>query len=102
MATVVIENLDQEIEIPGKGILSRTIYKNSGFKAVVFGFAAREELSEHTASRPAVIHLLQGEALVTLGDRKIDARAGTWIYMAPGTPHRIVAHTELAFVLYLV
>jgi len=29
---------------------------------VVFGFAQGEELSEHTASMPAVLHFLQGEA----------------------------------------
>ncbi len=33
-------------------------------KVILVGFAQAEELSEHTASMPAVLHFLQGEATV--------------------------------------
>ena len=37
-------------------------------EAVVFGFGRGEELTEYTASLPAVLHFLQGEAKLTSSD----------------------------------
>jgi len=45
---------------PGKGILSRTLFNDDRLKVVGFGFAQGEELSEHTASMPAILLFLQG------------------------------------------
>jgi type I restriction enzyme M protein len=42
-----------------KGILSRTLFSDDRLKAVAFGFAQGEELSEHTASMPGVLHFLR-------------------------------------------
>jgi hypothetical protein len=52
-----------------------------GLKAVIFGFAHGEELSEHTASMPAVLHFLQGEAKRMLGDEPVEAKPGTWVHL---------------------
>ncbi len=40
---------------------------------MLFTFAAGEELSEHTASMPAVLHFLAGRATVTLGADTVNA-----------------------------
>ena len=53
-------DLAKEVQPPDKGILSRTLYNDDRLKAVIFGFGQGEELSEHTASMPAVLHFLQG------------------------------------------
>ena len=68
-------DLAKEVQPPDKGILSRTLYNDDRLKAVLFGFAQGEELSEHTASMPAVLHFLQGEAKLTLGDDTLEAQA---------------------------
>jgi quercetin dioxygenase-like cupin family protein len=87
---------------PGKGILSRTIRNDAHVKVVLFGFAASEELSEHTASMPAVLHFLEGEARVTLGDESLEAGPGTWIYMEPNLKHSLAARTPVKMILTLV
>ncbi len=61
-------DLAQAVQPPEQGILSRTLLNDDRIKVVAFGFAQGEELSEHTASMPAVLHFLQGEAKLTLGD----------------------------------
>jgi quercetin dioxygenase-like cupin family protein len=38
------------------------LYNDDRLKAVAFGFAQGEELSEHTASMPAILHFLLREA----------------------------------------
>jgi len=92
----------EDIRIPANGILSRTLYKDGRVKVVLFGFDRGQELSEHTASMPAVLNFVKGRARVTLGKKQVDARAGTWVYMKPGLPHAIVAKTPVVMLLTLL
>jgi quercetin dioxygenase-like cupin family protein len=97
-----ILDLAKEVQPPEKGILSRTLFNGDRMKAVIFGFAQGEELSEHTASMPAVLHFLQGEAKLTLGDDTVEARPGTWVHMPTGLCHSIQAKTPVAMLLLLM
>ena len=64
-----IADLEQQIpEIPTDSIVSRTIHNDDGVNVILFGFAAGQELSEHTAAMPAMLYFVQGEADLTLGD----------------------------------
>ena len=94
--------LAQEVRPPDKGILSRTLYNDDRLKVVLFGFAQGEELSEHTASMPAVLHFLQGEARLTLGDDTLEAKSGTWVHMPKGLRHSIQAKTPVVMLLLLL
>jgi quercetin dioxygenase-like cupin family protein len=87
---------------PDKGILSRTLFNDDRLKAVAFGFAQGEELSEHTASMPAILHFLQGEAKLTLGDDTLEAKSGTWLHMPRGLRHSIQAKTPVVLLLLLL
>jgi quercetin dioxygenase-like cupin family protein len=104
MSTTYTHFLDlaQEARPPDKGILSRTLYSDDRLKVVLFGFAQDEELSEHTASMPAVLHFLQGEATVTLGDDRHEAKPGTWVHMPKGLRHSIQAKTPVVMLLLLL
>lgn len=97
-----IVDLAKAVTPPADGIISRTIFQDSQIKAVVFGFGNGQELSEHTASKPAIMHFLEGEADVTVGKRQVDARAGTWIHMEARLPHSIVAKTPVIMLLLLL
>jgi quercetin dioxygenase-like cupin family protein len=95
-------DLTQETQPPDKGILSRTLFNDDRLKVVLFGFAAGEELSEHTASMPAVLHFLRGEASLTLGDDALEAKPGTWSHMPAGMRHSIRAKTPVVMLLLLL
>lgn len=90
------------MDVPPDSILSRTIFTSSGMKAVLFGFAAGTELSEHTAAKPAVLHFLEGEADLTLGTESRDARPGTWVHMEANLPHSIQARTPVRMLLLML
>ncbi len=98
----LITDLAKEVQPPDKGILSRTLLNDDRLKVVLFGFARGEELSEHTASMPAVLHFLQGEATMTLGDDRHEALPGTWVHMPTGLRHSIKAKTPLVMLLHLL
>src|SRR5262245_44021013 len=97
-----IDDLAQQVQPPEKGILSRTLFSDDRFKAVAFGFGRGEELSEHTASMPAVLHFLQGEATVSLGEDTVAAKSGTWVHMPAGLKHAIAAKTPVVMLLVLL
>jgi hypothetical protein len=42
-------DLAAKVQPPSDGTLSRTLYQDDRLKVVLFGFAAGQELSEHTA-----------------------------------------------------
>jgi quercetin dioxygenase-like cupin family protein len=98
----LVAGLAESIETPTEGTLSRTIFQDDRMKAVLFSFSAGQELSEHTASTPAVIHFLAGECDVTLGPDRVTAGAGTWIHMPPQLPHSIRAKTAAVMLLSLL
>jgi quercetin dioxygenase-like cupin family protein len=98
----VFLDLAKETQPPDKGILSRTLYNDDRLKAVAFGFAQGEELSEHTASMPAILHFLQGEAKLTLGDDTLDAKPGAWVHVPKGLRHSIQAKTPVVMLLLLL
>jgi quercetin dioxygenase-like cupin family protein len=98
----VFLDLAKEVQPPEKGILSRTLFSDDRLKVVLFGFAQGEELSEHTASMPAVLHFVHGEAKLTLGGDTVEARPGTWVHMARGLRHSIQAKTPVVMLLLLL
>lgn len=97
-----IADLAKQVDIPVDGILSRTLYSDEQVKVVIFGFGAGQELSEHTASTPAILHIIQGEAHLTLGDDSVEARPGAWVHMPPQLQHGIYAKTPVVMLLLLI
>jgi quercetin dioxygenase-like cupin family protein len=89
-------------DIPSDSIVSRTFHEVGSLKAILFGFAEGQELSEHTAARPAIIQFLQGEAELSLGDHVLEAQPGTWVYLPAQLPHGIRAISKSLMLLLLL
>jgi quercetin dioxygenase-like cupin family protein len=97
-----IADLVQSQEMPSDGILTRTVFADDSVKAVLFTFSQGQELSEHTATMPAILHFIQGEATLTLGSDALEARPGTWVHMPALTKHSIRTKTPVVMLLLLV
>jgi quercetin dioxygenase-like cupin family protein len=95
-------DLAKETDPPADGILSHTVFQDDRLKAVVFGFGQGQELSEHTASKPAMLFFVKGEATVGLGDDVQEAQSGTWVHMPAGLKHSIKAKTPVVMLLVLL
>ena len=97
-----IDDLTGLIEdIPDDTIVSRTFHEDERTKAIVFGFAHGQEISEHTASQPAILHFLEGDADLVLGSEKKTAKPGTWVHMPARLPHSVFAKTRTIMLLLL-
>jgi quercetin dioxygenase-like cupin family protein len=100
--SLLVPNLLEKISPPLEGTLSLTLHQTESVKVVLFGFAAGQELSEHTASMPAIMHQLSGEAQWRLGDEQTEAGPGTWVHMPAHLPHTVTAKTPCVMLLTLI
>lgn len=97
------ENLSLLIpDIPADSIISRTIFQDGQIKVVLFGFAQGQELSEHTASQPAVLLFISGEADLKLGEERLRAVPGSFVHMPARLPHSVRARTSVVMLLLLL
>jgi len=68
------------------------LYKDAQIRVVAFAFDTGQELSEHTATVPAVIEVVGGRFRLTLGEEIFeDAGPGFWAHMPGGLPHSVEA-----------
>jgi quercetin dioxygenase-like cupin family protein len=98
----VVRDLREPISTPADGIVSRAIHDDEGCRVVLFSFAAGQQLSDHTASMPAILEVVEGEADLSVAGEHIEGRPGTWLHMAAETPHGIVARTPLTLLLTMI
>ncbi|MCA9267826.1 MAG: cupin domain-containing protein, partial [Planctomycetales bacterium] len=61
-----------------------------------------EELSQHTAAKPALLFFVQGNATIGLGDDLQPAQTGTWIHMPARLEHSVKANTPVVMLLILL
>jgi quercetin dioxygenase-like cupin family protein len=99
--TYIANLLEQVSDIPANSIVSRTVYSDNQLKTILFAFAPGQELSEHTSAQTAILHFVQGEAELTLGEDTMTAQAGTWVHMPPHLPHSITAKTTVLMLLLM-
>lgn len=99
----IFTNIQDTIsEIKPDSILSRTIFSNDRLKVIMFGFAEGQELSEHTSSKQAILHFIEGEARLVLGKDEYDAGPGTWVRMDPNLPHSVFAQSRVTMLLIML
>ena len=96
------QNILSEIQVPPKGILSHTLYNDERVKIILFGFAAGEELTAHTAPMPAMIQILSGEVTLTLGSDRCEAGPGCLVHMEPHLTHSVAAKAPAMVLLTLL
>ena len=94
--------MDLVKDIPEDAIISKTIFQSDETRYILFGFAPGQELSEHTASKTAMLHIMKGTAKVTLGKDSFDAKEGFWTLMEANLPHSIVAESEVVMLLEML
>lgn len=99
----LLEDIQQSVrDIPLDSIVSRTVYRDQSLKAIVFAFAPGQELSEHTASVPAIIQILEGDCEVTVGPDHYEAHPGFWVRMEAKLPHSLLARTPVKMLLLML
>lgn len=83
-------------------VVSRQLLKKESGNVTLFAFAAGQGLSEHTAPFDALVHVLEGEAEVTIAGNPYKLAAGEAIVMPANRPHSLRAVTAFKMVLTMI
>ena len=102
MPHVVLSEVAAAIDIQTGAVVSRVIFHDDRTEVTVFGFDAGEGLSEHQASRSAIVQVVKGRLEFIADGEQLDAGPGFWLHMEPGTPHSLTASEPTVMLLTLI
>jgi len=91
-----------EVEIQPGAVVSKVVYRDDDLNLTVFAFDAGEGLTEHQASRAAIVQVVLGELRFTVDDEVHVLGPGSWLHMTPGTSHGLVARHPTVMLLTLI
>ncbi len=95
-------NLSELVDYEEGRVVSRTFAQNEFLSLTLFSFDAGEGLSTHTAPGDAMVHILDGEAVVTVGGKEMTVRKGQVVVMPADIPHSVTAVKRFKMLLTLV
>ena len=93
-------NIKQLIKYPKKGILSEEILKDT-IEVSLFCMSKGSEMSEHTSTKKAIVHVLEGRGIFNLEGKDIEMKPGILIHMKENARHSLKALDNTAFLLWL-
>lgn len=83
-------------------VVSRTLVKKEAGNVTLFAFDRGQELSEHAAPFDALVHLLDGEAEITVSGKAHPMKAGDLIVMPAHAPHALKATSRFKMILTMI
>lgn len=86
---------------PGQ-IVSRTLIQNKSVGITLFAFDSGEQISSHESTGDALITILEGSAVITIGDKIYTPYKGQSIVMPARVPHALEAPEPFKMMLTVV
>lgn len=102
MPHTAIANVTETVQVEPGAVVSKVVHRDEDLDVTVFAFDAGEGLTEHTASRPALVQVLSGRLRLTVDGQGFDAGPGFWLHMTTGAPHALEAVEPTIMLLVLV
>jgi len=100
--TAQAARLTELVDYQEGSVVSRTLIEKKTGTVTLFAFAAGQGLSEHTAPFDALVHLLDGEAEVTISGRPLRLQAGEIVVMPANEPHALRAPERFKMLLTMI
>jgi quercetin dioxygenase-like cupin family protein len=95
-------DLKEDVAYSPQAVVSKTLVDKAAGTITLFAFDAGQNLSEHTAPFDAVVQVLEGQALLLVGDDEVVASAGCFIIMPAGVPHAVFAKERFKMLLTMI
>ncbi|MCM2254222.1 MAG: cupin domain-containing protein [Vicinamibacteria bacterium] len=84
------------------GIASRVLAKTTTGNVTLFAFDAGQGLAEHTSPFDALVMVLEGALVLTIGGTPVSALPGTVVLMPGGVPHALDAAQATRMMLIML
>lgn len=90
------------IEYQLDAVVSKTLMARKTGTVTLFAFEKGQGLSEHSAPFDAMVCVLDGQAVVTIGGKDQITRNGEMIIMPANTPHALQAAERFKMLLIMI
>ncbi len=90
------------VDYQRSSVVSRTILEQREGTVTLFAFDEGQGLSEHTAPYNAMVHVLDGEADISISGKTNRLREGEAIIMPANQPHSIKATKRFKMMLTMI
>ncbi len=90
------------IDYQPNSVVSREIISRQSGSLTIFAFDQGQGLSEHTAPFDALVHIVDGEALVIISGEPHELAAGDAIIMPANKPHALKASRKFKMLLVMI
>ena len=97
-----ILHIAEMVEYQEGSVVSRQITKAEAGNVTLFAFDTDQGLSEHKAPFDALVHVLEGEAEVTISGQPFRLSAGDAIIMPANEPHALKANQKFKMLLTMI
>lgn len=84
------------------GIASRVLSRRAGGSLTLFAFDEGQTLSEHTSPYEALVQVLSGALVLTIGGQPVVASSGHLVRMPAGVPHAVEATAPTRMLLTML
>ncbi|MEM8677256.1 MAG: cupin domain-containing protein [Cyanobacteria bacterium P01_G01_bin.67] len=96
-----VTRIQDLIEYPHSGILSKVLVKDNNSQHSLFCLAAGTDIDQHTSTRNAVVTVVEGKGNLNLEGKDIALVPGVFVFMPANAPHAVQAQDNLTFTLTL-
>ncbi len=83
-------------------VVSRTIIDKKTGTVTLFAFDEGQGLSEHTAPFDALVHLIDGEAEITISGKPLRLKKDEMVIMPANEPHALKAVKKFKMILIMI
>jgi quercetin dioxygenase-like cupin family protein len=102
LSGAVVVNAEELVNYHDNSIVSREILKKPTGNVTVFAFDEGQELSEHTSPFDALVHVLDGEAEVSIAGKAHRLNCGEIVLMPANQPHALKAQKRFKMILTMI
>jgi quercetin dioxygenase-like cupin family protein len=97
-----VANVAALVDYQKGAVVSRTIVDRDAGTVTLFAFDQGQGLSEHTTPYDALVHVIDGEAIVTIDSQPLKLRSGEATIMPASHPHALRAESGFKMILVMI
>ena len=95
-------NIAALVDYQSGSVVSRTIIERNTGTVTLFAFDQGQGLSEHTAPFDALVHVIDGEAVITIDGQSLNLKSGEATIMPANRPHALRADVRFKMMLVMI
>jgi quercetin dioxygenase-like cupin family protein len=97
-----IIDMKDSVKYSGGSVVSQTVIEKKTGTVTLFAFDKGQGLSEHSAPFDALVQVLDGRAVITIGGEPHGVKAGEYVIMPANVPHALKAAQKFKMLLIMI